>query len=61
MDFELDEPDTRRRDTALLESFPVHRVIRDIHVHSTHTNLYNTAESIGRSCMGLDFDSAQQQ
>jgi len=47
--------------TALLETFPVHRVIRDIHVHSTHANLYSTAQLVGRSCMGIEFDSAQQQ
>lgn len=47
--------------TALLESFPVPRMIRDIHVHSTHANLYSTAQLVGRSTLGLDFDSAQQQ
>ncbi|HEY8047840.1 MAG TPA: acyl-CoA dehydrogenase family protein [Ramlibacter sp.] len=47
--------------TALLEHFPVHRMIRDIHVHSTHANLYSTAQLVGRSTLGLDFDAAQQQ
>lgn len=47
--------------TALLETYPVSRMMRDIHVHSTHANLHNTAQSIGRSALGLAFDSTEQQ
>lgn len=47
--------------TALLETFPLSRMMRDIHVHSTHANLHNTAQSIGRAALGLSFDSTEQQ
>jgi alkylation response protein AidB-like acyl-CoA dehydrogenase len=47
--------------TALLETYPLSRMIRDIHVHSTHANLHNTAQSIGRAALGLSFDSTEQQ
>jgi alkylation response protein AidB-like acyl-CoA dehydrogenase len=47
--------------TALLESFPLNRMMRDIHVHSTHANLHNTAQSIGKSALGMNFDSTEQQ
>ena len=39
----------------------VSRMIRDIHVHSTHANIDNTAQLIGRAQFGLSFDSTQQQ
>lgn len=47
--------------TALLEQYPLHRFARDIHVHSTHANLYNTAQAVGRSALRLDFDPTAQQ
>lgn len=47
--------------TALLKSFDLERAVRDIHIHSTHANLYSTAQLIGRSALGLDFDATQQQ
>ncbi|MCP5368513.1 MAG: acyl-CoA/acyl-ACP dehydrogenase [Hyphomicrobiales bacterium] len=47
--------------TALLRSFDLERAIRDIHIHSTHANLYSTAQLIGRSALGLEFDATQQQ
>jgi hypothetical protein len=30
-------------------------------VHSTHANLHNTAQSIGKSALGMNFDSTEQQ
>ena len=47
--------------TALLETFPLPRMIRDIHVHSTHANLDNTSQSLGKALLGLSFDPTQQQ
>ncbi|MDF3072459.1 MAG: hypothetical protein K0S54_126 [Alphaproteobacteria bacterium] len=47
--------------SALFEEHPLSRQIRNIHVQSTHANLDNTAQSIGRARMGLDFDPANQQ
>lgn len=47
--------------TALLETFPLPRMIRDIHVHSTHANLDNTAQSLGKSVLGMSYDATQQQ
>ncbi|MGE0153699.1 MAG: acyl-CoA dehydrogenase family protein [Reyranellaceae bacterium] len=47
--------------SALLESHPLHRMIRDIHVHSTHANLHNTAQTIGRDLLALEIDVTQQQ
>lgn len=47
--------------TALLDPHPLNRMIRDIHVHSTHANLYNTAQLIGRARLGLDYDATEQQ
>lgn len=47
--------------TALLETFPLHRIIRDIHVHSTHANLDNTAQTLGKALLGMSIDTTQQQ
>jgi len=47
--------------TALLEQYPLHRFARDIHVHSTHASLYNTAQAIGRAALQLQFDPTEQQ
>lgn len=47
--------------TALFDDFPLSRQIRNIQVQSTHANLYNTAQSIGRARLELDYDSANQQ
>jgi alkylation response protein AidB-like acyl-CoA dehydrogenase len=47
--------------TALLEEYPLHRVARDIHVHSTHANLHHTAQSIGRGALAMEFDPTEQQ
>lgn len=47
--------------TALLETFPLPRMIRDIHVHSTHANLDNTAQTLGKALLGMTYDAAQQQ
>jgi len=47
--------------TALLKSFDLERTVRDIHIHSTHANLYSTAQLIGRAALGLEFDATQQQ
>jgi alkylation response protein AidB-like acyl-CoA dehydrogenase len=47
--------------SALFEQFPLSRQIRNIHVQSTHANLHNTAQAIGRARLGLDFDPANQQ
>lgn len=47
--------------TALLETYPLPRMIRDIHVHSTHANLDNTAQSLGKGILGLSYDATQQQ
>ncbi len=47
--------------TALLETFPLPRMIRDIHVHSTHANLDNTAQSLGKAILGMNYDPTQQQ
>jgi len=47
--------------TALLETFPLPRMIRDIHVHSTHANLDNTAQSLGKALLGMSYDPTQQQ
>lgn len=47
--------------SALFETHPLSRQIRNIHVQSTHANLHNTAQTIGRALMGLDFDPANQQ
>lgn len=47
--------------SALFEEHPLGRQIRNIHVQSTHANLYNTAQSIGRAYLGLDYDPANQQ
>ncbi|MGE0154264.1 MAG: acyl-CoA dehydrogenase family protein [Reyranellaceae bacterium] len=47
--------------TALLEEYPLHRFARDIHVHSTHANLHNTAQGIGRAALQMNFDPTEQQ
>jgi alkylation response protein AidB-like acyl-CoA dehydrogenase len=47
--------------TALLETFPLNRMIRDVHVHSTHANLHNTAQSIGKAVLGMSYDATEQQ
>lgn len=47
--------------TALLETYPLPRMIRDIHVHSTHANLDNTAQSLGKAILGMTYDPTQQQ
>jgi alkylation response protein AidB-like acyl-CoA dehydrogenase len=47
--------------TALLEQYPVNRFVRDIHVHSTHANLHNTAQAIGRGALKMNFDATAQQ
>lgn len=47
--------------TALMESYPLHRFARDVHVHSTHANLHNTAQAIGRSALQMKFDATEQQ
>lgn len=47
--------------SALFEQYPLSRQIRNIHVQSTHANLHNTAQAIGRARLGLDFDPANQQ
>jgi alkylation response protein AidB-like acyl-CoA dehydrogenase len=47
--------------SALFEQHPLSRQIRNIHVQSTHANLHNTAQTIGRALMGLEFDPANQQ
>lgn len=47
--------------TALLNSFDLERAIRDIHIHSTHANIYSTAQLIGRAALGLSYDATQQQ
>ncbi len=47
--------------TALLETFPLNRMMRDVHVHSTHANLHNTAQLIGRAALGMSFDATEQQ
>lgn len=47
--------------TALLEQYPLHRFARDIHVHSTHANLHNTAQAIGRAALQMKFDPTEQQ
>jgi alkylation response protein AidB-like acyl-CoA dehydrogenase len=47
--------------TALLEQYPVNRFVRDIHVHSTHANLHNTAQAIGRGALKMTFDATAQQ
>lgn len=47
--------------TALLETFPLPRMIRDIHVHSTHANLDNTAQTLGKALLGMTIDATQQQ
>ena len=47
--------------TALFENFPLSRQIRNIHVQSTHANLYNTAQSIGRAQLEFEYDPANQQ
>lgn len=47
--------------TALLEHYPLHRFARDIHVHSTHANLHNTAQAIGRGALQMNFDPTEQQ
>lgn len=47
--------------SALLEQYPLHRFARDIHVHSTHANLHNTAQAIGRAVLQMKFDPTEQQ
>jgi len=47
--------------SALLKTYDLERPVRDIHIHSTHANLYSTAQLIGRSALGMEFDSTQQQ
>jgi alkylation response protein AidB-like acyl-CoA dehydrogenase len=47
--------------TALLEQYPLHRFARDIHVHSTHASLHNTAQAIGRAALQMQFDPTEQQ
>jgi alkylation response protein AidB-like acyl-CoA dehydrogenase len=47
--------------SALFENYPLSRQIRNIHVQSTHANLHNTAQTIGRAYMGMEFDPANQQ
>lgn len=47
--------------TALLETYPLPRMIRDIHVHSTHANLDNTAQTLGKALLGMAVDTTQQQ
>lgn len=47
--------------TALLETFPLNRMMRDVHVHSTHANLHNTAQSIGKAVLGMNYDATEQQ
>jgi len=47
--------------SALLNTYELERTVRDIHIHSTHANLYSTAQLIGRAALGLEFDSTQQQ
>jgi alkylation response protein AidB-like acyl-CoA dehydrogenase len=47
--------------TALLEQYPLNRFARDVHVHSTHANLHNTAQTIGRSALKMNFDATAQQ
>ncbi len=47
--------------TALLEEYPLNRFARDVHVHSTHANLHNTAQAIGRGALNMNFDATAQQ
>lgn len=47
--------------TALLNTFPLPRMIRDIHVHSTHANLDNTSQTLGKALLGMTIDTTQQQ
>lgn len=47
--------------SALLHTYEMERFVRDIHIHSTHANLYSTAQLIGRAALGMQYDSTQQQ
>jgi alkylation response protein AidB-like acyl-CoA dehydrogenase len=42
--------------TALLESFPLGRILRDLQTYVRHESIDRILTSVGRACLGFDYD-----
>jgi alkylation response protein AidB-like acyl-CoA dehydrogenase len=42
--------------TALLENFPLGRILRDLQTYVRHESIDRILTTIGRACLGLDYD-----